>query len=75
MAQTDSGRRYSAYDNSEARHHAHTVDASGFLDAALTYVERWGGAHEQVSVTVVDCETGEQQCFRIDLEAGEAAPC
>jgi len=24
---------------------------------------------------VEDCVTGERQCFRIDLETGETAPC
>lgn len=76
MAQTSAGRRYAAYDNADARHHAHTIpEADGFLDAAVTFVERWASDADEVSVTVVDCETGEQQCFRIDLADGEAAPC
>jgi len=24
---------------------------------------------------VEDCETGEQQCFRVDLGSGDAEPC
>ena len=69
-------RHFSAYCTDESRGRAHAVpEATDFLDAAITFAERWSSDHGEVSVTVVDCDTGEQQCFRIDLDAGEAAPC
>jgi hypothetical protein len=69
-------RRFSAHCTDESRVHAHSVpEATGFLDAAVTFAERWSSGVGEVSVTVTDCDTGEQQCFRIDLEAGEARPC
>jgi hypothetical protein len=69
-------RRFSAYANDESRSQAHLLpDATGFLDAAVMFAERWTSTHGEVSVTVVACDTGEQQCFRIDLDAGEVAPC
>lgn len=69
-------RRFTAYANDDSRSRAHAVpEATGFLDAAVLFAERWHAAEGEVSVTVVDCETGERQCFRIDLDAGEANPC
>lgn len=67
---------YSAHCTNEARVHAHAVpEATSFLDAAVIFAERWSSGDGEVSVTVTECETGESQCFRIDLDAGEAAPC
>lgn len=61
------------------RAEGHVVaDASDFHEAALIFVERWGpaaDAEDEVSLIVCDCETGRQECFRIDLGTGEAAPC
>jgi hypothetical protein len=62
----------------DPRAHAHPVpEADSALEAALLFAERWL-AHaeaEEVSVTVVECETGREQCFRIDLGAHTAGPC
>jgi hypothetical protein len=30
---------------------------------------------QDVSLLVEDCETGERQCFRVDLATGDTAPC
>ena len=30
---------------------------------------------DEAALLVEDCETGERQCFRIDLGTGEAGPC
>jgi uncharacterized protein DUF5961 len=54
------------------------ADAEDFHDAALAYVERWSPAPddgEEVSLIVCECETGHEQCFRIDLGTGDAEPC
>ena len=65
-----------AHCTDEAAAHAHAVpEAASFLDAAGIFAERWNAGHGEVSVTVTDGETGERQCFRIDLESGEASPC
>ncbi len=65
-----------AHCTGDACAHVHALpDAESFLDAAVLFAERWSSGEGEVSVTVTDRETGEQQCFRIDLEAGEVAPC
>lgn len=69
-------RRFLAYASDESRAQAHPVaGAEGFLDAAVTFAEHWACEHGDVSVTVVDSESGEQHCFRIDLDSGEAGAC
>ncbi len=61
------------------RGEGHVVaDAADFQEAAFAFVERWSPAPEEdgeVRLIVCDCETGRQECFSIDLERGEAAPC
>jgi hypothetical protein len=70
-------RRYSVHGAEEAPSRAHLVEGVSFEDAALHFVEHSHpeGDGEEVSLFVEDCETGERQCFRIDLETGEAGPC
>jgi hypothetical protein len=60
------------------RAEGHVVaDAADFHDAALIYVERWtpADAEDELALIVCDCETGRQECFRIDLGTGQSAPC
>jgi hypothetical protein len=67
-----------AHATQDARSHAHPMpDASTALEAALLFVERWlpDSVDGEVSVTVIECETGRQACFRIDLDDGSSAPC
>jgi hypothetical protein len=70
-------RRFSVHGAAEAPSRAHLVEGVSFEDAALHFVEdrHLEGDGEEVSLFVEDCETGERQCFRIDLETGEAGPC
>jgi hypothetical protein len=70
-------RRYSVHGAEEAPSRAHLVEGVSFEDAALHFVEdRYPqGDGDEVALLVEDCETGERQCFRIDLETGEAGPC
>lgn len=72
-------RRFEAYATQDARHMTHPVpDAANFLEAAVLFAERWTHASSgeaEVSVTVVDRDTGERHCFRIDLDSEEARPC
>ena len=64
-----------AHDRAEG----HVVaDATDFQDAAVAFVERWSPAPDaegDVQLIVCDCETGRTECFCIDLDSGEAAPC
>lgn len=60
--------------------HAHLIaDAGSFVEAAVLYAERWHPTTAQgeplVAVTVIDASNGEQHCFAIDLDTGEAGPC
>lgn len=78
MATPPHSRRFSVHGAAEAPSRAHLVEGSNFVDAALHFVENWHPAandDDEVSLIVEDCETGERQCFRVDLESGETAPC
>ena len=57
--------------------HAHMVEGASFEEAALFFLadSHPEGNDGEVSVFVEDCETGEQQYFRIDLENGQAGQC
>jgi hypothetical protein len=48
-----------------------TIDATDFLQAALTFAETCtaGRAGDTVKVCVTDTATGETQCFALDLAA------
>ena len=50
-------------------------EAASALEAAIAFAEHWPGLRGEVAVTVIDGETGHQQCFRIDLADHTAAPC
>ena len=70
-------RRFSVHGAEETPSRAHMVEGVSFEDAALLYVEdrHPQGEGDEVSLFVEDCETGERQCFRIDLQTGDAGPC
>ena len=72
-------RRYVAQTVHDHGHAAHLVpEAASFVEAALMFTERWHPATEEdgsVSVTVVDCDSGEQHCFTIDVDSGDVEPC
>jgi hypothetical protein len=62
------------------RHHAHRVLETSFEAAAVAYLE--DHAHgladdggDALSLIVLDLTSGHEQCFRVDLATGEAAPC
>ena len=67
-------RRFFVQGVEEAPSHGLLVEAGSFEEAALYFLgdSHAVGSDGQVSVFVEDCETGEQQCFRIDLEDGQA---
>jgi hypothetical protein len=71
-------RRFSVHAVDETPSRSELVEGLTFEDAALAFVEvrhlEPDGRHD-VSLLVEDCESGERQCFRVDLETGETAPC
>jgi hypothetical protein len=68
-------RRFSVHGVEDAPSRALILEGLSFEDAALHYLEDRHVADDEVSLLVEDCLTGERQCFRIDLETGETAPC
>ena len=70
-------RRFSVHGVAEAPACALLVEGLSFEDAALRFIEEEHpkADDDEVSLFVEDCETGERQCFRIDLATGETAPC
>lgn len=68
-------RRFSVHGVEDAPSRSVMVEGLTFEDAALHYVEHRHLEDDEVSLLVEDCETGERQCFHIDLATGETAPC
>ena len=71
-------RRFTVHGVDEAPSRGCEVEGLSFEDAALHFVEIHhleSRTDEEVSLLVEDCETGERQCFTVDLETGDAAPC
>ena len=78
MTQSLAQRRFCVHGVAETASRAHIVAGLTFEDAALHFVEDHhpiADADDEVSLYVEDLETGERQCFRIDLDTGETAPC
>ena len=78
MSQEITPRRYCVHGVAESASRGHVVEEASFEAAALACVEDHhpvGDHGEDVSLYVEDLDSGERQCFRIDLETGEAAPC
>lgn len=70
-------RRFAVHGAGEPASRAHRVEGGTFEEAALHFIADWTteAQDDEVSLIVEDCQTGERQCFRIDLETGETAPC
>jgi len=71
-------RRFSVHAFQEARGRAWLMEGVSFEDAALAFLDACHpppDADHQVSLIVEDCDSGEQQCFRVDLDTGRTAPC
>lgn len=77
MDGSDTARRFYAHDRDGHRQAGARIDdAESFHDAAIAYAERHPAtAVGELSVIVKDCETGEEQCFVVHLDEGEAEPC
>jgi hypothetical protein len=71
-------RRFSVHGVEDAPSRSLLLEGVSFEDAALAFVEARhlaADGEDEVSLLVEDRDTGERQCFRIDLESGETAPC
>ena len=71
-------RRFAVHGLADAPACARIVEGLTFEDAALHFLEDEHPAadeDDEISVLIEDCETGERQCLRVDLETGETAPC
>lgn len=78
MTQPFDPREFCVRQAAEASARAHVVTGVSFEDAALHFLEDHHPAadeDDEVSLYVEDLATGERQCFRVDLETGETAPC
>jgi hypothetical protein len=78
MSDASLPRRFIVHAAHEGAHHGHRVEEASFEAAAVAFVERWSPALDadgEVSVVVVDQESGRQHCFRIDADTGESGPC
>jgi hypothetical protein len=71
--------RFSAYAASDGARHCHAApDARSFEEAALEFVDQWHPAADadgEVTVIVLDHQSGREQCFTVDVGAGAAEPC
>lgn len=73
--------RFTVYAAQEGRHHSHVVEGASFEDAALAFTQMWRPAPDDedgdggVRLRVVDRESGDQQCFIVDLGAADPVSC
>ena len=75
-AEPQTAQRFYVHARDEARSHAHFVaGAESLQDAALRFAEHWSGPEGEIRLIAFDGDTGEERCFCIDLDAGEAEPC
>lgn len=70
-------RSFSVHARDEAPSRGRRVEAADFEAAALAYLDAFGPQEDgpEVALMVEDCETGERQCFRVDIATSEASPC
>lgn len=71
-------RRFSAHGAHEHRNQTHDVFGVSFEDAAFDFIDRWRPVPDEdgeIQVMLTDLETGERQCFRVDLVGGGIGFC
>jgi hypothetical protein len=68
--------QYCVHARSDEIARPHRVEADGFVEAALTYAERWlpHDADAPLVLYVEDEDSGEERCLTLDL-GGEVRPC
>ena len=78
-APANDDRRFSVHARHEDSHRARVIHEPSFEAAAAAYVEdrpvTIGEDEAEISVIVVDLDSGHEHCFRVDLESGETQPC
>jgi len=77
-AHANDDRRFRVHARHQDRHHARTISEPSFEAAAVAYVEDHPLAVDddnELSVVVVDVDTGHEHCFRVDLVTGATQPC
>ncbi len=71
-------RRFSAHAAGESQPRTHEVFGVSFEDAAFDFIERWHPEPDidgEIQVELQDHETGERQCFKVDLVGGQTGFC
>lgn len=74
----DLQRQFTVHACEPVRDRAQSVEGVSFQDAALAFIEHHHpqtDADGDVSLIVEDCETGERQCFVVDVGTGETEAC
>lgn len=74
----DLQRPFTVHPCEPVRDRSQPVEGVSFEDAALAFVEHHhpqANAEGEVSLIVEDCETGERQCFVVDVWSGDAQAC
>ena len=72
----DRRHRYAAHLRSEGPHARQWIaEADSFIDAAVRFAETAHVDHGELSVEVMDCESGKQRCFVVNLETGDVGSC
>ena len=77
MPKASDARRFSVHARHIEAHHARVLEERSFEAAAVAYVEDFHaiGAEPEISVIVRELDSGQEHCFRVDLESGAAAAC
>lgn len=71
-------RHFTVHACDDVRERGQPVEGLNFQDAALAFVEHHhpqADADGDVALLVEDCETGERQCFVVDVRSGETEAC
>jgi hypothetical protein len=71
-------RQFSVHARHTDSHHARVLEEKSFEAAAVAYVEDFHPQltdEHEISVVVREVGTGQEHCFRIELESGETSPC
>jgi Family of unknown function (DUF5961) len=75
---TSAERRFRVHPRHQAGAHARVLTEVSFEAAAVAFVEEFAPAPDaeaEITVHVLDLDTGAEHCFRIDVETGATAPC
>jgi hypothetical protein len=70
-------RRFSVHARHLDAHHAQVLEEASFEAAAVAYVEELHvlGDDREISVIVRELGTGQEHCFRIDVDSARTTSC